>query len=333
MRFGVIWEPNANAWYRAVDPMRAMERRGHEIRWPPMDGSGRPVMKQLKGCDVVHVYRLAAPDTQALLKELIRNGTAITYDNDDDFAALPKQSPTYKKLGGLMGHRIFTLSVGVARMARVFTTTSEILAARYRNAGVERVEVIPNHLAREFDRPRPGHAGIVIGWVAGGEHAVELAHIDLVGVLERLIKRYPEVRVETIGVKLPLSERYRHDKQVHFLALPERVGKFDIGIAPLADVAWNRSRSDIKVKEYAASGVPWLASPVGPYVDFGEREGGRLVSDDGWYDALERLITHGRERRRLARKGKAWAKHHTIDAVADRWEQLFLAAANSAENR
>src|SRR5207249_1565318 len=80
-----------------------------------------------------------------------------------------------------------------------------------------------------------------------------------------------------------------------FLELPHRIGSFDIGLAPLADLPGNRARSDIKVKEYAASGVPWLASPVGPYVQLGEEQGGRLVPDDLWFEALDRLVSRRRE--------------------------------------
>jgi hypothetical protein len=31
MRLGVVWESNSNAHYRAMDPMKAMERRGHDV--------------------------------------------------------------------------------------------------------------------------------------------------------------------------------------------------------------------------------------------------------------------------------------------------------------
>jgi len=114
---------------------------------------------------------------------------------------------------------------------------------------------------------------------------------------------------------------------VEFTDLPDRIGGFDIGIAPLADIAWNHARSDIKLKEYAASGVPWLASPVGPYLGLGEGEGGRLVPDDGWFEALDRLVSRPRERRKLSKKASAWAKRQTVDAAAERWERVFSEAA------
>jgi hypothetical protein len=52
-----------------------------------------------------------------------------------------------------------------------------------------------------------------------------------------------------------------------------------------------------------------------------------LVPDDAWFEALDRLVSHARERKRLARSAEAWARRQTIDAVADRWEQVFAAAA------
>ena len=122
--------------------------------------------------------------------------------------------------------------------------------------------------------------------------SADIARIDVVGALRRLLDEYPEVRVESIGVQLGLPARCRHDAFVPFGELPKRIGAWDIGIAPLAELPGNRVRSDIKVKEYSTSGVPWLASPVGPC--------------------------------------KKWAKRQTIEAVADRWERVCLGAAESA---
>jgi glycosyltransferase involved in cell wall biosynthesis len=325
MRLGAVWEPEANAHYRAIDPMSAMARRGHDVVWPPDDGSAD--LSRLIGCDAVHVYRRAAEDTQRVLAELARRGTAITYDNDDDFTAVPKQSPLYKRTGGFAGQRIFAETARLARAATRFTTTNETLAQKYRRAGAERVEVIDNYLAPDVSRVRRSHDGLVIGWIAGAEHRADADRIRIGEALERLLAKHEAVRVECIGVNLGLSERYRHDRLVRFLELPARIAGWDIGIAPLADLPYNETRSGIKLKEYAGSGVPWLASPVGPYRGLGEAHGGRLVPDDGWFEALDRLVARARERRRLARKAKAWAKRQTINTVAGRWEQVFETAA------
>jgi glycosyltransferase involved in cell wall biosynthesis len=322
----VAWVPCANAYYRAIYPVKAMERRGHQIVAPP-DGQGAVDPHRLLGCDVVHIYRRCDEPTRRVLAELVRNGTPLTYDNDDDFTAVPKEAPEYRKLGGLEGQRGFARSVRAAKLASVFTTTNERLAEKYRRAGVERTEAIGNYLAPEALRPRHRHDDVVIGWVAGGEHRADVARIPIAGALERLIADHHNVRVECIGVDLRLPERYRHDAELHFRELPDRIGGFDIGIAPLADIPMNRMRSDIKLKEYAASGVPWLASPVGPYVGMGEGQGGRLVSDDGWFEALDELVTNELERERLAGNAAAWARSQTIEAVADRWEKVFATAA------
>ena len=323
MRLGLALEPSPNSFYRAISPMRAMEARGHTIVWPGPDGAVDA--QRLRGCDVVHVYRRAADDTRRILADLSRRGTRVVYDNDDDFTTVPKESPVYAKVGGEAGKRIFAMTVKTAQLADTFTTTTEALADRYRQAGVERIEVIGNYLAPGVARGRREHKGLVIGWVAGRDHLADSARIDIAGALRRVMAKHPHVRVECIGVDLALPERYQHDEEVNFHQLPERIGGFDVGIAPLADIPANRTRSDIKLKEYAASGVPWLASPVGPYQGMGEVQGGWLVADDGWSEALDRLIGHRLVRWRLGRRGAAWARRQTIAAVADRWEKVFQA--------
>jgi glycosyltransferase involved in cell wall biosynthesis len=330
MRLGVAWVACSNAYYRAVDPLRAMERRGHQVVWPT-DADGEADLRRLAGCDVVHVYRRGEDHTRRALMRLAQQGVAIVYDNDDDHLAVPREAENYKDFAGLKGQRIFAASVQVARLARRFTTTNDRLAESYRQAGVDHVEVIGNYLAPDVARPRHRHDGVVIGWFAGAEHQADIERIEIADALQRLMAEHPQVRVECIGRDLDLPERYRYDVHVPFDGLPGRIGGFDIGIAPLADIPCNWARSDIKLKEYAASGVPWLASPIGPYQGLGEEQGGRLVADEGWFEALDRLVSRPREQRRLSRKAQRWAKRQTIDAVADRWEQVFAQAAGKGE--
>jgi hypothetical protein len=76
--------------------------------------------------------------------------------------------------------------------------------------------------------------------------------------------------------------------------------------------------------------VPWLASPIGPYGRLGEKQGGRLVEDDGWYDALRRLIDKERERRKLAKRAARWASGETLSKNIVRWERSFAEAIQRA---
>lgn len=339
MRLGVVWFPNANANYRALEPAKHMARRGHEVVWPLDDGSAD--LARLASCDVVHVFRRFDPATRTVLSQLAAQGVATTYDNDDDFTTVPDPGGEWKTQ--------FAEMVAIARGARIVTTTNEQIAEAYRAVGVKRVEVIPNAVLRNFEHPlmRPDGVvvgwqpipeapiaargpGFVVGWLAGAEHELDAERLDIAAALARLAAERPEVHVETIGVRLPLTQQYTHYEHVRFDHLASHMAVWDVGIAPLADIPFNRARSDIKLKEYGAAGVPWLASPVGPYRDLGEAQGGRLVGDSGWYEALRALVENPGDRDRLAVSARRWGESNLFESVAGAWERVFAELAPAA---
>lgn len=66
---------------------------------------------------------------------------------------------------------------------------------------------------------------------------------------------------------------------------------FDIGVVPLADVPFNDAKSWIKGIEYAAAGIPFIASPSREYVRLFKEYGiGRLAYDTAdWISHIEEL--------------------------------------------
>jgi hypothetical protein len=82
----------------------------------------------------------------------------------------------------------------------------------------------------------------------------------------------------------------------------------------------------VKLKEYAAAGAVWLASPVGPYVGMGERQGGLLVEEGDWLPALKALVEDRERRTELARHGREWAAGQTIRSAGSVWQTAFRAA-------
>lgn len=125
LQIGAVWEPCSNAYYRAIDPLKAMARRGHRVVWPEADGEAD--VRRLAACDVVHVYRRGQEKTRRALKELAKAGIGITYDNDDDLSALPKEASSYASHGGLNAQRIFAETVKAATLANSFSTPSQVL--------------------------------------------------------------------------------------------------------------------------------------------------------------------------------------------------------------
>jgi hypothetical protein len=331
MRIAVIgMHTGANTHYRALNPARALSSRGHDVQY---FGVEEPTMglDALRGFDVALIYRHCTTVAQQLVAGLRKAGIAVVYDDDDMVGSVTADHPGRRDFGGLSGVALQQRVQKMLRTAHVVTTPSEVLAEQYRRT-TDDVRILENYLPDDFSSGRrDSHAGVVVGWVAGAEHRIDRDRLRLRDTLERLLSTHPQLRVVTIGVALGLpSTRCENVPYVPFPELGAAVAGFDIGLAPLADVPTNRARSNSKVKEYAALGVPWLASPVGPYRALGEAQGGRLVADDDWHEAIEGLVLRDRERRKLAKRAARWARGQTIGKHAKAWESVMQDAVDRA---
>lgn len=312
-----------NCYYRAIGPMGALVARGHHVQHVWSDRPSRPV--DLNGVDLVHVYRARDERTLAFVRTARARGAAVVWDDDDDPGSLPRGTAAYKRLGGIKWERALT---GIRRMfglADLVTGPSDGMTERLRAYGAPSVRTIENFVPRAFLHPaRKSGDEVTIGWVAGWEHQLDADGIPIAAVLQRLLDERPNVRVISLGLALGLaSDRYEVIRKVSWLELARVTARFDVGIAPITDIGFNRARSSVKLKEYAAGGAAWLASPVGPYLGLGERQGGRLVGDDDWHAALARLLDKARERQKLAKRAATWAQSQTMEANADAWEAIF----------
>jgi glycosyltransferase involved in cell wall biosynthesis len=317
---------NANGFYRGIGPMKRLEVRGHQVRQLSPDDMPSH-FQALHHVDLLHVHRYADDHILRLAREAAARRIAFSWSDDDDMAAVPKNNAGYREAprGGFDWHRRHQFVKKLLPMTQLVTAPSAELAQRFADAGAPHTAVIENHVPDEFcaARGRP-HTGVVIGWIAGREHHVEIERVPILPVLQHLLDEDPRVRVITIGLRLGLrSDRYEHIRVAPFFELSEYAARFDVGIAPLTDIPFNRARSNIKLKEYASAGVPWLASPIGPYATLGEKQGGRLVPDDGWLEALRRLVDKDRDRRKLAKRAAKWASTETLSRNVHLWERHF----------
>jgi glycosyltransferase involved in cell wall biosynthesis len=336
MKIGAIYATDvSNSFYRALMPLHELERRGHETVAVEIQ-KGQPMrVAPLLGCDVVHIYRRTDSMVQKAVDELRARGVGIVWDNDDDPRLIPPEAPKYKTLGGFHAERDFQSQGKIVRRAHVVTATSAYLAERYAEAWDVEPVVIENYLVdHHFPRERSRPDDFVIGWVAAGEHRADSQRLDVTQMLRRVMERDQRIRVVSMGVQLKLDpERYTHHSWVPFAELPSHLQGFDIGIAPIAEIPFNLARSNVKVKEYAAAGVPWVASARGPYADLGSRCGGMVIADDQWEDTLVHLAGSRFKRSQLRRRAKAWGKSQHLRHHIQRWEAVFETAADAASRQ
>jgi glycosyltransferase involved in cell wall biosynthesis len=115
---------------------------------------------------------------------------------------------------------------------------------------------------------------------------------------------------------------------VPFADYPQMTAQLDVGIVPLAETRFNEAKSWLKGLEYAALGVPFVASPTGPYHALHQEGAGVLAhGPTRWREALITLLANKGAHDELAGQGKEVAKRWTIEANAHRWWEAWTSAA------
>jgi hypothetical protein len=320
----LVPEGAPSSLYRAFIPMQALALNGHRVHVEERnDVVDDPT--PLLGSDAVQFFRHSHRPVRRLARRLREAGVAIVWDNDFDIAAAPGGHPVALMTRGMTGQAMRSDEQAMLKLADVVTVPTEALAGRYRAAGARDVRVVENLLPPTFTRPRTVPTrGLTVGWAAMQEHAWDYDQLGLREAFVRLLEQHLHVRLLGIGLDLRIpSRRYEHVPWRHYDELPSQLARCDIALAPLADVEFNRTRSNVKLKEYAATGVPWLASPVGDYAWMGEEQGGRLVADGDWRAHLEALVRDESARQRLSVAGRRWAAGEVVVDHIGELEELF----------
>lgn len=241
--------------------------------------------------DVVVGQRVSNSATSQLWQKICKreNRPFMVYELDDDFFNIAPDNPAYKFFSEHQGDVIDN----IACADRVTVSTTELagVVSKYNS----KVVVIPNYIPQAVvDMPLNRHASpITIGWGGSYTHNQDWPEVD------KQLRRFFR---QTGGVELHLmGNNYAED----WKSVPVRFTQwikntpgyhaaldFDIGLAPLRASTFNRSKSHIKTLEYAARGIPAVASDVGPYSGFVRHgETGFLVKNEWeWYKYLRELV-------------------------------------------
>ena len=154
---------------------------------------------------------------------------------------------------------------------------------------------------------------------------VRLAWIGLgsnLRYLEQLAPALRRLRAEGLDLELRvISNRFPAVDGIPLVRVPwsartegAALAECDVGLAPLADDLWTRGKAGYRCIQYAAAGLPAVASPVGANREVVlDGTTGLWASTDGeWLDALRCLASDAALRKRLGAGARVWARRFDL---------------------
>ena len=257
------------------------------------------------GYDLVWIEKEVLPFFPAVAERLL-SALRIPYmvDYDD---ALFHQYDMHRlwPVRAVLGRKIDA----VMRHASLVVAGNEYLAARARNAGARRVEIVPTVI--DLDRyqvrdPRSETTGkpLVVGWI-GTPKTSRYLH-PLKPVFAFLQSRF-NVRFVAVGASreslgdLPVEPwPWSETTEV------ESISRFNIGIMPLDDSPWERGKCGYKLIQYMACGIPVVASPVGVNSEIVEPGANGWLAEGSaqWQESLASLLIDMQSRLKMGKNGR-----------------------------
>lgn len=330
-------EPNGCAYMRQVLPARVLPAFGWET------AVGLPRVHNERGIGLAHldgalfgwdvnVFKLMMhASTPDLFKAHQRNNEKVVVDIDDFHFAL--HSENVAALGthphtNPESNRAF-YEIGI-RQADTVTVSTAFLANFY-SARCRDVRLVRNALdverykaVRHDDRP-------VYGWVG--------ATLWRSGDLELLREWLPQF-VKDFGVQVHHSGHIPNDAK-HFAVRAglSRVStnnlslvkdypallNFHVGLVPLTMQPFNEAKSNLKGLEYAAAGIPFIASPTEEYRLLHEAGIGRLASTpEEWRDHAIELLDVNVRKEEATRQRKLVQKNWSMRTKGKEWHSALL---------
>lgn len=317
-------------FYRMVTPLQELAKHGHEVTL--VDKYKVPVRKYLAEADqwdVIVGERFDEYDLLGNWRRARHPGNRLVFENDDDVFNVAVENWAAYNLYQKSDVRD---AVGAfSEYADLVTVTTEPLAEVYREFN-QNVAVLPNCVPDvAFDAPSPG-AGrpygrrLRLGWVGGASHGRDI-HTATAAV-RRFIQRTPDWDLYLGGTdyrptfKVPLDRAHYEpwinvadDTEAYYSSFD-----FDIGLCPLLETDFSRSKSAIKAIEYGARGIPVVASDATPYRSYIEHgyNGFLAKTEHEWLKYLSLLASDEDLRLKMGENARTAAGYYRI---SDRWKQ------------
>lgn len=307
-------------YYRIRLPLDELGRHGHETSCgPALSDAGAD------GADIVVGQLIGGFSYPGVIhnwwRRMARN-TKLVYELDDDPFEIEAHNPAYAAYGNDLSRDSIMHCIQVASLV---TASTEPLAEQMRKINPN-VVVLQNRIDEHMlEIERPHRNKLTVGWAGGLSHIRDIEQCAY--GLRKTLDHHPSIDVHFIGgdftdlIRRPVRHTPWSPSTTEYYKLID----FDIGLAPLESTVFARSKSHIKALEYAALGIPVIASDVAPYRDFViDGVTGWLVRrDHEWAQRLRELINDDAMREEMGAKAKAVAAAWTIQQGWQEWESAY----------
>ena len=316
-------------------PLRELEKHGHDLTMISVNDDDRAAVtsSDLQGYDVLVGQRLNVHKGMEAWRRARTPLSRLVYDTDDDVFTVNVENWAAYHLYGRPDTR--DAVTHMAEVSDLVTVTTDHLAAVMReHTGNLKTAVLPNCIPEflletaapsSLDRPR------TVGWQGGASHGADVGIIA--APVRRFLKRFPDWGLRLGGTdyrptfKVP-GDRVRFSRWVAVYDDPPgyyATIDWDIGLAPLALKTFDYSKSPVKVLEYAARGIPSVATDCPVYASFIRHgENGFLVKQEHeWLKYLSILASDDELRLKMGEQARDDARAWTIERNWQRWEQAY----------
>ena len=322
--FGLPVGADGCGYHRCYQPLAELRRRGHNVMLPERGMVWLPDAELNAGqIDILAGQLLTGPRGMELW-ESWQGKTRLVYDIDDDVFSSDHEGSLWHRLPECRDIAAYLLSI-----SDLVTVSTEPLVEVVKQYN-QNVVVLPNCVHEDLLKlERPAREKLTVGWSGGTSHLRDFRY--LAPMLSRFLDRNPAVDFHFVGADytplLKVAEgRTRHTKWTADVWDYYAGVDFDIGLAPLDPAgAFNRCKSHLRALEYAARGIPVVASDCAAYRGFVEHGvTGYLVRyDHEWERYLRELVNDGDMRAEMGAAARKLAAGWTIQERYGAWEQAY----------
>lgn len=323
---GLPFAPDGSGYYRMYLPFKHLTMSsGHNVLVPSPRVRALPTAEDLEGIDVLVMQRPAGVGGVNALTSW-KPVTKLVYECDDDMLRVDSAG-----LPHLHKEEAREPIRQCLRLVDLVTVSTPTLAEQFSQYN-DNVKILPNYINAELlDLTNPKSDSLTVGWAGGGSHLVDWCSVQ--DAVRDTLASHEDVDLHFVGHDWSplLGRNARFDPWEANVWDYYKHLDFDIGLAPLADTPFNTCKSHIRVLEYAALGIPTVASNCPAYRDFViDGTTGFLVNnEDEWRDRLDLLINEPDARAELGAKAKTLAAEYTIQEHWREWCAAYEGVAKS----